>query len=329
MESIILIVSLILNILFAYGYFVKAYIWLFSKSKLLLKLILVKADLKSRSSILINSPVVYRAQNSEIVYLEGKLAEPDSIELPETLLLKPGKYIYENQSYELTQEGLYRFILPEKNSYQKIIYAGNVEKLMSSLAWLVMHGEADDKLKYDKLLKKASKKKLILTCESIAKFAHKFLSDIGIKSRIVGARTLDKWNTYDNGHYLVEVFRSDLDKWVLYDLDSDAYFVKDGRALSLIEYIDCDTYEVIPISSDIKSDRGISKFDFTFIEEARLVNLKQWYKRIMQLIYIDDGNINYSSCQPLTENIIKQYTPGAFPTINFLSRENFIKKFYQ
>ena len=41
----------------------------------------------------------------------------------------------------------------------------------------------------------------------------------GVKSRLVSSLTLDSWNSYDNGHIMIEVFRPELKKWVVYDID--------------------------------------------------------------------------------------------------------------
>ena len=50
------------------------------------------------------------------------------------------------------------------------------------------------------------------------------MSRYNIRARFVLTLTLDPWNSYDNGHSMIEVYREDLKKWVLYDVDENAYF---------------------------------------------------------------------------------------------------------
>ncbi len=75
-----------------------------------------------------------------------------------------------------------------------------------------------------------------LICGYISKFAHELLDELGIKSRIVYRHTLHNLTGYDDGHVMIEVFRDDLKKWVLYDIDNNCYFIKNKTPLSFVEF---------------------------------------------------------------------------------------------
>ncbi len=278
-----------------------------------------------------NPPVIYRACETTTTYLKPEKNHGGKA-LPNGLIIPPGYYIFNNQCYDLTAEGLYRFNLPEQYNEQRIVYHRDVHLLMSSLAWVVTHGESDDHLAYRNLIIKAKQKKLFLTCEAVARFAFQLLTELVIKARIIGARTLDQWNSYDDGHYLLEVYRDDLGQWVLYDLDTDSWFLYNQKPLSLFEFMDHreKNYEIKSLSSDSRLkliDAAGSNYDFAFIHEARLANLKQWYQRVMQLVFIVTEVENFTHC-PIPSDVEKKYPRGAFPKINYLERSVFINEFY-
>ena len=57
-----------------------------------------------------------------------------------------------------------------------------------------------------------------------------------IESRVVQTLTVEDWNSYNNGHTMIEIYRHDFNKWVLYDLDNNAYFSANQIPLSLLEF---------------------------------------------------------------------------------------------
>lgn len=284
------------------------------------------------NNFIVNSPVVYHANGSRVKYL----TENDSLIaklLLDELIIPPGYYTFQTQSYELTQDGLYRFMFPETINEQRIVYAGDTAALMSSLAWIVAHGESDDALLYPALIEKAKHEKLFLTCEAVCDFAFALLTSLGIPCRIIGTRTLEQWNSYDDGHYLMEVYRKDLNKWVLYDLDTDAYFVYDYQPLSLVEFmrhLEIEDYEIHGLSLDIKAEASSNKqrYDFTFLNEGKLATLKSWYKRVMQLTFIMQEHENFAWHEP-SKKLTRRYPKGAFPPIKYLDQHEFISRFYQ
>jgi hypothetical protein len=88
---------------------------------------------------------------------------------------------------------------------------------------------------------------------------------------------------------------------------------------------------MLPLSSDIKID--ISQFinqknyyDYAFFAEGIAANkdtLKQWYKRVMQVPLIREGNFYYFFDEANRKRI-ESYS-GSY---KFIKREEFMKKFY-
>lgn len=327
MEKALIVFSIFLNIMLTYKY-------VFNKGIAFAKNIknFIKTKSGEAQHLLVNSPIVYIAKETEAHYLSPCTNQDKGESLPSTLVIKPGNYLFQDESYELKQEGLCRLMLPEHVHEQRIIFAKDVAALMSSLAWIMTHGDVDEHLSYQDALAKATQSKLQINCQTAAKFAFELLTELSIQSRIVSARTLEQWNTYDDGHYLIEVYRADLGKWVLYDLDHDVYFTCDGLCLSFLEFMDHlpDNYQIQYISSDIRvsiANSHVNYYDLTFINEGRIANLKHWYKRIMQLAFIEHNDENFSHHE-VKDEILKTYPRGAFPKINFIPRMEFVNRFY-
>lgn len=334
MERIFITCSIFINVLFLYKYIFNISKSLLVNNKHLIKsaLMYLKIIPHDRKNLILNIPLVYKVAETEINYLAATQENSQAIFLPDDLIIKPGVYQFDNKSYQLMQEGLYRFMIPEKKNQQRIVYTNNISILLSSISWLVTHGESDDGLSYNELVSQAKQRKLFLTCEAIARFSKTLLAKNNVDSRIIGTRTLDQWNSYDSGHYMLEVYRKDLKKWVLYDLDHDIYFSYEDKLLSLLEFIDHakDNYKINYLSNDIKVVSPYllrNKYDYTFINEGRLNNLKSWYQRIAQFFYIENNDENFS-CLKLIPEVIAKYPRGAFPKITYLPRNKLIEKFY-
>ncbi len=295
------------------------------KGKRFLKSLLIFLKLYPEETKIEDVPFVYRACDTQIEFLSAKKGTANA--LPEQLIIEPNHYLFDNKCYDLTKEGLYRFSLPRKNiNIQRIVFKKNTAALISSLAWIATHGARDDARTPSELIEIAMTDKLILTCESQARLGHAILKECLVQSRIIGGRTLETMNGFDDGHYLLEVYREDLNKWVLYDLDSDTCFQKNNQLLSLAEFIQCldqKDYEICYLSSDIRA--AVSDSQFSFVYEARIANLKSWYQRIMQFTFIIADDENISCSEP---PLMYRYPKGAFPKINYLSKEAFNHRFY-
>ena len=259
----------------------------------------------------------------------------DGKNLPSQLIISKGKYVFSNKIYDLDKEGLYRFIHPGVINEQRIVFENNFDSLLSSIAWIHSHGNKDDKKNYTDVLKKARNSKIFATCGSVSEWTVRFLKERGFRVRVVAVLTLDDWNSYDNGHILIEVFKEELKKWVVYDIDNDVYFTKDGNPLSLIEFtkqVRDDKYDInfIAKKNDIDTSNFFDKennYDYSFLIEARFLDQdtrRKWYKRVFQVPMIVDDKYSYFFDK---ENKTKIMTYSSF--YRFLDENEFLSRFYQ
>src|SRR3990167_6403559 len=160
---------------------------------------------------------------------QDKVEEIKSINQPglplgDRLVISPGIYTIDNQSYDLQKEGLYRILSPTKSNQQRIVYQNDIPSLLSGISWIASHGIADKDKSEEELFKKALTDKLSINCGALALFV---LKGLNIQSRIVTTLTLEEWTSYDTGHTMLEVREGE--RWKLYDLDNNVVFKKDGR----------------------------------------------------------------------------------------------------
>jgi hypothetical protein len=102
---------------------------------------------------------------------------------------------------------------------------------------------------------------------------------------------------------MIEVYEKDLEKFVLFDLDNNAYFLQDNKPLSFIEFINAvktGNYEIERIAQDPYSAVSAFKskssdFDYNFLQIQLVANdelLNDWYKRVAQVPFIHhDGSL--------------------------------------
>lgn len=280
-----------------------------------------------------NTSFVYHAYLENIKEILASKTE-NSQSLPNSLIIKKGNYQFENKNYELRDEGLYRFIFPTKSNQQRIVFEEDIEALLSSICWIFTHGNSDDKKSYVKIQQKALHSKVFVTCGPLVSWANNFLEKLDIKVRIVSTLTIDLWNSYDNGHILIEIFSKDLDKWIVYDLDNSCYFVNNQTALSLLEFVEkvnSGEYGIKKLSNKISTDISNFKdekngYDYAFVIEERLSNEKQlrkWYKHVIQVPLILDNKFSYF-CDEKNKERIEKYSNYN----KYINKNDFMKKFY-
>ena len=298
-----------------------------------LRKIKLKEDIIKPPGIEKNKPIVYHAFLEKIQMVDV-VSNEDGNELPDELVIPKDKYIFSGNTYNLDKEGVYRFVNPGKYNIQRIVFEKDLNALLSSIAWIYSHGNNDDEKEYSEILQKAKSEKIFATCGTISNWSVQFLKEFGVKARIVAVLTLDDWNSYDNGHILVEVYREELKKWILYDVDNDAFFSSNGIPLSLLEFVKKvreDDYDIEFIAR--KNDIDISNFvdrensyDYGFLIEARFLNeqtRRKWYKRVFQVpMIVDEGK----SCFFDNTNKDKILSYSSF--YEFLDKKEFLDRFY-
>ena len=281
-----------------------------------------------------NVPIVYHAFMTSTTHLNAIDDNNDAKELPNSLVIPPGKYSFQGNTYNLNKEGMYRFIAVLKENQQRIVFEKNIDALLSGISWLYTHGGIDDYKEYDELIQKALTSKIYAQCYTISFSLQTILEQQGIQSRVVTTLTLEPWNTYNNGHTMLEVFRDDYNKWVVYDLDGNAYFEKDKTPLSLMEWyqlIPNDDYEIIFLADDVKVDvSNVSSkddYDYVFLSESVLMNEEQqrkWYKRVIQIPMIQDDDSKYSFFDERDPKRVESYSHN----YKYMNKEDFMKRFY-
>ena len=283
-----------------------------------------------------NFPIVYHALNTKIKTIIPDKLNLNSKQIPDKLVIPSGTYIYYGNTYNLVDEGLYRFILPLEKNEQRIVFDGkNINSLMSAVAWIYSHGNSDNSKNIEELNFKALNSKIFGTCGTISIWIEDLLESNDIKSRVVQTLTLDDWNTYDNGHTMIEVYHVDLQKWILYDLDNNAYFLKNGIPLSLIEFIDAvkhDNYQIYILATDTTLDVSNfvanNEFEYAFYAESVYANentLKIWYERVIQVPMISEDKFSYFT----TNNVEERKQMESYASHHkFLPIDEFQSKFY-
>jgi hypothetical protein len=273
---------------------------------------------------------VYFCTYEKCVFLDD-ITSKVKTKLPDNLIIPPGEYDFFGKTYELKHQGVYRFMKAGLSYEQRIVSIGNIDTLLSSIGWIVSHGNNDNKLSTKDLMLKATHSKLVLTCGEVSRFAQDMLNSQGFTSRRCLGLTLDQWNTYDNGHTLLEVFDSHKKKWVVYDLDNNRFFSNSQGQLSFLELaihvLGDKNFKIEQISNDTKValTDGYSSFDF--YSEAIAANdstLYNWYKRVFQVQMIEDGN-KFVFHDLLNRDRILSYSS------NFVLEENcddFLEYFY-
>jgi hypothetical protein len=188
------------------------------------------------------------------------------------------------------------------------------------------HGFKDDSLPYETIMKAVKVPKLEMTCGAISNFAEKYLRENGFKTRFVMTLTLDEWNSYNNGHSMIEIW--DGNRWTLWDLDLKNVFMKDGRLLNAKELSETTDYEIIQFCvSERFSPEGIKVMKHYGLDLLSEKGLREFYKRCVQIVMIRQDGYFYFTCDPKNLKKIQSY-PFSLP-VYYLDKKEFIKTFYQ
>lgn len=142
--------------------------------------------------------------------------------LPAGLVIAPGNYTVNGVTYSCAQEGLVRFWEPMASTQHRIVYAADVEALMSALAWLVVNGRADEAMTVSARTTAALNYKLRLLCGKAVEWAKSICDSVGLQSRICNSLTGGTPTNYYDGHVMLEVKVGAV--WRLYDIANDCYF---------------------------------------------------------------------------------------------------------
>lgn len=280
-----------------------------------------------------NEPVVYSVIGPDVRPLHYEKCD-DNTDNNLPLVIEPGEYCIKGINIFVQKGGVRILKVPDYSRYH-IVDDGNVINLVSAISWAVTHGNADNQLGLEKLISQARSRKLSLTCSVVSLLARHLLNERGYASRLVLGLTLDDWNTYDNGHTLLEVQGSDK-KWILVDLDNNLVFRNNGaymNALQVFSSVHAGTVEdkLAYIARDSWLDTSgfndRSGFNYSFYAEKVLYSrssLVNWYRRVLQVLLIErGGDWFYSGDDPALVKRVSSYS-----SYRPLPHREFIVKFY-
>lgn len=208
------------------------------------------------------------------------------------LMVKPGIYTVEGNSYRFDREGLYRVMRPSHYSRQIIVCENDLFSILSATSWIVIHGIRDNKLPYSAWYKKACREKIVVTCSRASAFAQELLKRINIRSRKVQCFSSTTRTQFFNAHVMMEVLHPTTKKWFLVDIDNNRYFTQNGEPMNAHEFYAClqnnQPFTTVSLSEDAWLDA--SGYMNGMINENLLSEsiLHQWYKDVLQHIIIND-----------------------------------------
>lgn len=153
---------------------------------------------KNNKTSLCYIPIAYRAINDKVITLKPLQEVNRSLQLPDELVINPGFYDFEGNTYKMDKPGLYRFyfygdkITTKTRVEQRIVHNGDIMAFLSAISWVTAHGHNDNNLTQDELEKEALKRKISLTCGPVSYFVHNILEKNKIKSRVILTQTLEE-----------------------------------------------------------------------------------------------------------------------------------------
>lgn len=238
---------------------------------------------------------------------------------PELISESADDAIYERFS----SSGIERRITFNRNSED---FPLNLVRLIASV---VKHGSRDDSMSQHDSLNTLKSRQLSMTCGSVSLLTKQILKDHGAKSRVVTTLTLDEWNTYSNGHTLLEIYLDHDKSWVAVDLDTNKTFITpEGKRASALDFTThgISALSIVSLTSTPVLDySGFPKYQST--AEYMVYNLPEWYKKMIQAVAIYDKNSQKYVFLADNESIadrVKSYSSN----YTSVSRKEFVRMFY-
>ncbi|MCX7705228.1 MAG: hypothetical protein N2115_03080 [bacterium] len=271
--------------------------------------------------------------------LTGEKGKGEKLEKLPFIVKGPLKVEFKNNIYNINREGLYRFTTITKG-VRNLIMIENKNSLMpilKALSKIQVHGNRD--ICYSLEERKnlvLSRYWISLTCGDISVLAKEILKDAGFTSRLLSALTTDDWNTYNNGHMLLEVFFPLIKRWVLVDIDMGYVFLQDDVLIDAMTFWKCVKHNRRPVFIRLSEKEidplWLEKNGFSYAYMWRNIvkdeNSKwNWYRRIFQSFGFQDENDKFIYlAEGRDARRVLEYR-GHYATV--MSEKNFAKKFYR
>lgn len=260
---------------------------------------------------LVASPIqqsAFRFYKGERTRLQPTTAEPTH-SFSSSIIAQPGVYAYNDENFDLSQPGLYRFFNPMTDTTNRVVYGGDVMALLSAAAWWAAHGVSDNRTPGEsvanyivRMSARARTSKIRVQCTDLHLWAGKaLLEPHGIQHRTTRFLTMgttpDHLNGYDEGHVCFEVMIDG--EWVLVDLTGDRLFHDEQgtrlNARDATAAIAADTWQpkMIALDGYAEEPAKTGRFDATSWAESFFLtpeDQRAWYSRIFQAVGIDRPN---------------------------------------
>lgn len=245
-------------------------------------------------------PVAYYCYKDHVELIKLTNRNFHAQQLPKKMVVNPGIYNIRNTALNAEKEGLYRIMFPMEENYQFIVYKNNLYAILTSVAWIVSHGNTDVRQDFISLSEKATSDKLYLTCGYVSPFAKKVLKNLGYDVHIVYGKMSGPGNGYDSEHVMLEVYDPGLNKWILVDLDNKYLFADENDCLldlsGFKEALTQNKLKLISIAKSIHTDisgfktNGGYSFGFHMELLQTKTTILEWYKRVMDILFVERPN---------------------------------------
>ena len=286
------------------------------------------------------SVVVRAGKDGGLEPVHPKETGGGKIDLPRQLFVKAGTYAFENETYDCSIPGVYRFAKPQVRNAQRIVW--DKEEELNNLLFcslLSVRGNSDDESPFRQLEREAINRLLSLTCGPLARFVEQLVKRHGMRTRIVSTHTLQPRNSYNNGHTLLEYQPTGSSLWVAFDVDKKCIFL-DGEGSMLDAFELCrEVSEGNPVDAQLLSKapsldlanffERSTGYNYQFLEMnvyGRAGGFRPLIERICNVPYF---SLPEGLCFGCWNDESRGIIQSQYPTARIFGAEEFRKKFYE
>lgn len=277
-----------------------------------------------------NTAVLLFLSSKYVTDISSKLFPAKNKKYTTKLIVEPGCLTINTLSFVADTEGVYRLIHEDGKTYQFIVFKKDLMQLYYSIGALFIHaGGKYNHSSTGQLLQLANTQLLEVTCGTASRVSEVLLSQVGMQVRQVSFFTLEKWNSYDNGHTLLEIWDSKWDKWRLIDFDLKCeYFAEDKETpIGLIELVESSSFHLKFFGArQLTGHRGLG-VDSTFLFQGIFLDntlAKQWIKQKAQFAVLHSNGKYLSFILDLQQLEEAQHL---LPNYSFVSKDKFMEHY--
>lgn len=272
----------------------------------------------------------------------GELSSIEQVELEDEALDVLRNRVYGAPSARLPVElesifppGFWRVRFRDFKTHQFLVGSGNVLDDVELTQLFHYYGSHPTDFSLEKLKADCAIRRIPLICGSASLLVKELLRQLGIQARVVTSLRSRNFNTYDNGHTLLEVLSPDLG-WILFDPGYGGWIVSGSdyvSALQLNEIIGASKqFQFVPVAyrhfGEFKTLEG-KDLSFSLEEKwhspARTVS---WYQEVFRYFGVEDPqrptHYEFLADSEAVGNTVSSYSPA----YHGLERTKFLSKYY-